>query len=256
MVYTKEFLVSELHRFVNENKRIPTIRYINIVEGYPSASTYQDHFGSWNKALEAARLKINNTHEKRTKNKKCCICGCNSKQKLQWHTKGLPKDKVMCNNCYHDVDYKNSNLDKNSATGKGFISQRIVANVLNLSLENDCNCSIGFNAPYDLYDKEKYGKIDVKSSKLNKNSFWVFTFNIKKTPDTYILVGFDEDRKNILRVWICKPTDDLVYDKNSVLIKNIYKLLLQIKRFEVDCKPYDNALHSMSLDNCSVLRRN
>ena len=152
------------------------------------------------------------------------------------------------------------NLDKNSEVGFAFISQRVVANVLKLTLKNDCNCSIGFNAPYDLYDKDKYFYINVKVSKLHDNYYWKFGLKQKVVPDTYIMLGFDENRKNILHIWITDPLDDLTYDeikerpKGDIGITNTYYGLEKAEPWEVDTKPYNDVLHSMSLDNCSVLK--
>ena len=119
-----------------------------------------------------------------------------------------------------------------------------------------CNCSIGFNAPYDLYNKDRYGTINVKGSKLHINyNRWHFCLLNKEIPDTYIMLGFDENIKNILHVWVTNPLDDLIYNKKTIGIKHdVYSGLKRAKPWEVDPKPYNNALHSMSLDNCSVLR--
>ena len=65
-------------------------------------------------------------------------------------------------------------------------------------------------------------------------------------------MGFDENRKNILRVWITDSLDDLTYDvknekpKKSIGITNTEKNLKKAKPWEVDAKPYDDMLHQMS----------
>lgn len=262
--YTKKFLISELHRFVRENSRVPVSLDMQYKFGYPSYHDYERCFDKWNNALEAAKLKINQTKEKRTGEETCCVCGNHKKQDQQWITKNLPKGQVMCVNCYYDIDYVKGNLNPNSTTGKAFISQRIVANVLNLQLKYDCNCSDNFNHSFDLYDKGKYNYINVKDSalhdKVEYNSRWFFTLTQKTMPDTYIMLGFDEDRKNILHVWITDPLDDLTYNeikerpKGGIGITNTYYSLERARPWEVDAKPYNDMLHSMSLDNCSVLR--
>lgn len=161
----------------------------------------------------------------------------------------------MCEKCYNNSDYINGMLDKNSKIGKAFIAQRVVAKVLNISLKNDCNCSIGFNHPYDLYDKGRYNTIDVKSSKLYKNNVWHFGLYNKYISDTYIFVGYDEDRKNILHVWIIKTTDYLVFKKKGITLTNTFKGLSKFNLYEADSKLYNESYHSMSLNKCSVLRK-
>ncbi len=50
--HSNEFLESEFHRFVKENRRIPIFREFNN-SGYPSFWCYQNRFGSWNNAVKA-----------------------------------------------------------------------------------------------------------------------------------------------------------------------------------------------------------
>ena len=62
--YTKEFLISELHRFVDESNRVPFSHDMYSSNGYPSLSTFINIFGSWNKALKDAELQVNIHHDK------------------------------------------------------------------------------------------------------------------------------------------------------------------------------------------------
>ena len=265
--YTKKELIDDFHRFVRENGRNPIQSEMSPKYGYPSSGSYAYYFGSFNNALNIANLPLNRTHDKGTGFETCCICGNYKKENQQWHTKGLLKGQVMCANCYlkSKSDYINGSLDPDSEVGKGFISQRVVAKTLGLELKDDCNCTYGFNHSVDLYHKDKYKYINVKDSALcyhqKQSPTWHFTITQKVTPDTYILVGFDEDRKNILHVWITDAVDDLVFNEKKgrslkfKTISNIYESLKRAKPWEVDAKPYNNVLHSMSLDNCSVLRK-
>ena len=254
----KEFLIEELQRFVRENERNPKMSDMKAKKGYPCYQTYVNYFGSWNNALITAGLKINETNEKRTGLETCCKCGCNREQTQDWITKNLPDGEVMCLKCYKNLNrnYMTGNLKKESNVGKATISQRIVANVLGLSLENDCNFAYGFNHPYDLYDEGRYNCINVKDSKLlhevGHSPYWHFDLSQKETPDTYVMLAYDEDRKNILKVWITDAVDDLVYDernerlKKSLGITNISNVLHQYQLWEVDAKPYNDMLHKMS----------
>lgn len=256
--YTDKFLISEIHRFVKENERVPKSYEMSPKYGYPSSSMCAGRFGSWNKALQAAGLEIHKTCEKRTGSETCVFCGSHRKHNQTCISKGLQTGEVLCEDCYQTSkrDYKNGKLDVNSSTGFAFLSQRVVANALNLELKNDCNCSVNFMHPFDLYDKKKYGKIDVKVSKLSILNRWQFNIKYSENflPDTYILLGFDQHKKNILRVWINKPSDNLIHKKITLCLTNSTETgLKRAKPWEVDPTPYNKAFHSMSIDNCSVL---
>lgn len=53
-----EFLISELHRFKDENNRIPRAGDMKNIAGYPTQRNFANEFGSWNDALIAAGFKI------------------------------------------------------------------------------------------------------------------------------------------------------------------------------------------------------
>ena len=256
-IYTDEFLINEVLRFKKENNKNPIRDDMQGKFGYPNYSTYKNRFGSWNETLKIAGLKLNQEQRKGkiklTGEEVCDKCGKKPKNQFRY------KDgQRICDNCYYDTKYITGNLDPESTTGFAFISQRVVAKTLELDLEYDCNCSIGFTAPYDLYDKNKYGKIDVKTSKYNiytfNNKSWRYRFNNKNIPDTYILLGFSEGKSNIKHVWITDVLDDLTFKKKAISIHDSYRGLKKAKPWEVDVKPYNDAYHSMSLENCSILR--
>ena len=252
MTHNKKFLISELQRFELENGRNPRTYDMQNKFGYPAAGTYTNYFGSWNNALIAAGLEINHLDGTET----CDNCGCLRTENQNWYYKN---EQRLCKKCYMNRDYMNGNLDPESSTGFAFMSQRVVAETLGLGLEYDCNCSDGFGAPQDLYDK-KYKYINVKTATLNKVNVWNFLLKNKYTPDTYIMLGLSGNKSDILHVWITEPEDDLTFDekkfkyKQSISITNSERGLNRAKNWEVDAKPYNDAYHSMSLENCSVLR--
>ena len=260
MAYTKEFLISELHRFKLENDINPKVTDMQIKFGYPATGAYTSQFDSWNNALLAAGLEINQKHHIGTLNgtEICDNCGKLNKVNQNWSYKD---NQRLCVACYQKTskDYKNGNLDSESTVGFGFIGQRVVAKTLGLDLEYDCNCSEGFNHPYDLYDK-KLGYINVKARILKNNNSWVFKLIQKEMPDTYILLGFSKDKSNIEHVWVTEPEDDLTFDekkfkyKQDISITNSEKGLKRAEPWEVDVEPYNDAYHNMSLENCKVLR--
>jgi len=56
--YTKEFLISELHRFVRENDRDPIAKDMKRINGYPSYDVYVTTFDSWVNACNVANINV------------------------------------------------------------------------------------------------------------------------------------------------------------------------------------------------------
>ena len=256
--YDDKFLMSELRRFKSENGRNPKQRDMQSKFAYPSFVTYINHFGSWNTALLAAGLNINKMSDRLNGDETCDNCRELKPDNQGWYYKNEQRLCMLCNQNLNN--HKNGGLKSKSAVGFAFISQRVVAKVLELDLKYDCNCSQGFDSAYDLYDKNGYESINVKAAILNNKNSWKFGFKNKYTPDTYIMLGFSADKSNIEHVWITEPEDDLTFDKKnfklkqSICITNSERGLKRAAPWEVDCKLYNDVYHSMSLDNCSVLR--
>lgn len=256
--YTKEFLISELQRFVSENGKNPRFSNMQSKFGYPSNNSYARQFGTWNNALIAAGLEINQYQDHwQDGSETCDNCG-KTNDGYRWQYKN---NQRLCEKCRHGAKYRFNNLSPDSSVGFGFIGQRVVAKTLGLKLKYDCNCSEGFMSEYDLYDNNKYKYINVKAGILNTYNRWQFIFNNKYKPDTYIMLGFSNDKSNIEHVWITEPEDDLTFDeknfkyKQSISIKNdINNGLNRARTWEVNVKPYNDTYHNMSLENCSVLR--
>ncbi|MCK9310133.1 MAG: hypothetical protein M0P99_07660 [Candidatus Cloacimonetes bacterium] len=61
--YSDEELIAELHRFVEENDRVPGRRDFNTKNGYPSWNTYVKRFGSWDNGILAAKLIPNRRYD-------------------------------------------------------------------------------------------------------------------------------------------------------------------------------------------------
>ncbi|OZB98018.1 hypothetical protein CJP46_02305 [Paenibacillus sp. XY044] len=55
--YTKEYLLTEIDRFINEFGRQPYAKDMDDAKGYPSSYHFNKEFGSWNNAIKAAGLK-------------------------------------------------------------------------------------------------------------------------------------------------------------------------------------------------------
>jgi len=243
----KSSLLIFLCNFVEENGRTPKVSDINI-----NPMIFQKHFGSFNNALLEAKLLFDESRHGLPGFETCDVCGKFKFKHKDWH---YQNNQRLCTSCCSHADYKNGCLDPESNTGFGFIGQRVVAKTLGLELKHDCNCSINFGVPYDLYDKAKYGKIDVKSCTFNvKSNNWSFSLHNKKIPDTYVMLGFSYNRGYIRRVWIIDVYSNLMYNKKSFTVTPRYLGLEKNKHLQVDTKPYNDIYHNMSLNNCSVLR--
>ena len=63
--YTKENIIESIQRFHKENNKVPRNRDFGSNVNYPSATTVEKYFGSWNNAIEAAGFTvISNTKSK------------------------------------------------------------------------------------------------------------------------------------------------------------------------------------------------
>jgi len=242
--YTKEFLISELHRFVDENNRVPFSHDMTPRNGYPSYTAYQNHFESWNGALIAADL-----FPMRMKriNEKCSICGGLPSKTSQWY---IRNESIICNKCYaRDRDRINGILDINSCVGKGLIAEYIylLIHPESINLNN-----INFNGKYDVYN-EQYSYIDIKSSSLRKDldrkNYYSWNFRItrnKVLPDTYICIGFSEDENSVEKVWIIPNTSSLI-NKAGICISSSKRGLSRAQQYEVDPTTYNEVYQNLDI---------
>lgn len=251
MTYDKDFLISELHRFVRENERIPTFIDIASANNYPSARTYADHFGSWNKALTAASFEINIKHRTLNGTETCSYCGCSIEETQHWYYDKEGNRFCAKHGANGKPDYVTKNLDINSSTGKGRTGEILVTKVLNIGKEHDCNRE-SCHYPIDMYN-EQYGKIDVKTSLLNdKYNKWGFRFDAKKIVDTYICIGLNSDRSIVKHVWII-PNEGEIKNTSGITIRNTYRSLSTRKGWEVSVKKWNEIWCNMDLNKCNTM---
>jgi len=199
----------------------------------------------------------------------CLICKRNKSVKRtncmseKWYRY---KGGYICHSCYTGVcnkqntQIRNGKLSKHSYTGKGFISEQIIAKYLNIENENIRNDKFA-GGHVDLVDIN-IGNIDVKSCKLKFftkvykgietiHTGWTFDTNNKKV-DKYIFVGFNEERNEIIKVWMI-PVNNI-----SSLAITIYfsvKGLMRYKEYEfssVEVEKLNSILHSIGKD-CKYL---
>ena len=266
----RKYLISEIQRFHKEEGRVPGSVDMKVMYGYPGIDDFRDELGTWVKGVEAAGFRPK--WKKLIGDEVCIICG--TKKTGWWH---ISDEGRICKSCYQkqeynengkqNRDYMNGLLDINSATGFGFLCQRIVAKKLGLELKYDCNCTKGFgHIGFDLLqlDNENYGKIQVKGATLRigaKNRLvWQFKLGDNLECDNYIMLAFTKDKSDVDKVWVIPSDRWIVAYKQSLTITRNPKMtgiiIREIIKYEVDVKPYNDAYHNMKkLDECDIFTR-
>lgn len=246
---TKEFLISDLQRFYEENGHIPTAKEINKANGYFTERCYSNHFGTWNNALKETGFKIK--YIRNGVYSECFICRSKTKNGKNWHYD--EERNLLCEKCYNsmkirkDIKYKKGELYYKLTTSKGLIGELIVQKVLNIPKNHNFNLEKGFCQPHDLFHKN-YGNIDVKFRKRLGNT-WSFNFKTINIPDTYIILGFSKDIKIIEHVWTIPHELKKDYTTSFSLNKNDYKM------YEIDVSLFNEVYQCMSIENCEYLTK-
>jgi hypothetical protein len=144
------------------------------------------------------------------------------------------------------VKYCNGLLSCTSDRGWAVITEHITCVVLGDCININKEC---FISPIDLYSK-RYGNIDVKSSKLSyhKNSYnWNFRKRRRsKIPDYFMCIGFNEDKTQIVKVWLIPSGSDVV-NTLGIYITNSNSGLERVYTYELDPTPYNEVYQDLDL---------
>lgn len=207
---------------------------------------------------------------------KCRICGGSGTYIYQGKPKWLryyvnnvwDRKSYICSYCHGKIyqrkpDSQNSiiksirnirtgNLRIDSETGKSVIDQVVVIKTLG---GNDLNIDMDkFDYFIDIRH-EKYEAVDAKGAALKSYEYidtrgdtliyyrWTFPTRRKVDCNTYICIGYDSKRENIVMVWII-PNDGWICNLSNI---DIYKTFRPSKydQFKVDPKPYNGAYKSL-----------
>lgn len=197
----------------------------------------------------------------------CCFCG-NKIRNIYYEeldSFGNLSGRISCarSRCRAKVETKcrNKDLDPKSNSGKGYISEALVAKFLGIKTCFDITGN--FNHPsHDLLEHEDWGMINVKSSSLmlKKNSVNVFCeyhgfhpYGNRKC-DFFFLIGYDEERKHVIAVYII-PNEEYISRLISANIPFDSGSKWDIfKESEEEVKKWDELFHTMKLEDCPVLR--
>ncbi len=207
-----------------------------------------------------------NKKEKFFKGRICNVCGSD---KTTLSTRGIPrwtyyrddngeiiKDKFICYRCQQRIyrkmpnsyneanklvkNCRTGNIDINSSVGKGLIGEAVVVSITDSSNMNiDMN---NFRWPYDL-EHIHHKRINVKGY-VPYHDMWIYDTDGKENFDTYFLLGYDENRKNIESMHII-PNKDWVYNLVKITIVRNSSRVSKYDQFKINPKPYNDAYHSL-----------
>lgn len=226
-----------------------------------------------------AILEDSNTYrENKLKGRECCVCG----SKDTYIYKGIPdwakhKDdrgildgKWVCSECDGKerqrrpnsqnsirksvTNIRTGNLRIDSETGKSVIDQAVVVKTLG---GKDVNIEMDKFDHFIDIKHEKHGSVDAKGAALKSYKYidtrgdtliyykWIFSTRRKVDCNTYICLGYDSERKNIIMAWII-PNEGWVCNLSNI---DIYKTFRPSKydQFKIDPKQYNDVYESLML---------
>lgn len=165
-----------------------------------------------------------------------------------YNDEGLWIGNYICTKCRSKSRGKSRSLD--SVVGRCSTGHAIVSKVLGVpvcSIYLDGICTDNWKLPIGLIENEDYGIIDVKAAPL-RNRRWRFEIEKKVIVDTYFLLGFDDEWKNVEAVYILPNEEWINKDKLLIIAKHPLKRL-EYEWFKVDPKPYNDAYTEIKSEN-------
>lgn len=147
---------------------------------------------------------------------KCGFCG----KKIKRSCYENEDKKIACPRCAHAC-WKTKELDPDSTKGISYMTDLLVAKKLGIQLNTN---KTGRLLNFVDMTHHKLGNIKVAGSKLDRNSrhnFLISKSYVDKI-DTYIFIGYDEERRHVLRVYIV-PIDFIRKYINILGSAAIYK---------------------------------
>lgn len=165
----------------------------------------------------------------------------------------------ICTKCNAKEDYhkniakiancRNKQLDPMSNHGKGFIGEQIFCKArgainCNLKLDN-------WRSKIDVIDIE-YGKIEIKTPCLSDGR-WAVS-HLDRDFDYLVVICMDSKFEHVERIYIISKQD--LYGMVSISITK-HPFRMKSSKWDYSRKDeqiYDDAFHSMKIENCPVLR--
>lgn len=149
----------------------------------------------------------------------------------QYH-KDIWTGNFICQDCYgkKSIDYKNRNIILKIGEGGGSLLDIVVSTILEVPTYSIYIADK--RLPFGIIH-EDYGIVGIKASKLRCNC-WYFNINDYISADTYFLIGFDKELKNICSMYVV-PTEDR---KNNGIF-NIYENSKRYDELKIDHESYN-----------------
>lgn len=145
---------------------------------------------------------------------------------------------------------RNKDLDPDSSSGFGYISEVLTAKFLGIKTCFDITGNFN-HRKFDMYQHEDFGRIDSKGSKLfhDKNCYY---WGKNKIPDFFFCIGYNDTRTEVLCVYII-PNENII--TNAIHInKNWRQHEDPYYWYKQDPKPWNDLFHTLKIEDCPVLK--
>lgn len=216
----------------------------------------------------------------------CCICGSNKTRMKGKDSEGNPiyhwnreyKDDIwsgryICGKCNDKIrrklpdsnvnvikkmrKFRNNQLSIYTSSGKTYVGEQIwckVRGVKNCNIEKD-----NFAYKYDHSSDSEYGIVNTKIATLSHHQgsigAWSFNNRGESKYDTALLLCMDSNMpwKEAKRGYLI-PWKEMINRVTITISENPYRGIPWYEKYRIkDIEPYNNAYHSMKLENCNIL---
>jgi hypothetical protein len=174
--YTKEDLISEMHRFYELYGHIPIYDEMYSDPDFPSVGTFVNAFGSWNNALIETGYDVNRHNDSLTGNELCSICGATSSNN-SWR---FYNNQRICSSCFNKTpkEKERKSIRRRELGMKPINNWFENSHFHHLHLGNDHN--IGLYIPADLHRSIRHSsKTGTGMDEMNKLAITWFWEQIK-----------------------------------------------------------------------------
>jgi len=238
--YSKDELILVLQNFYIKNGRSPTVFDINNLKNGPALTTFINMFGSWNAALNAANIPLNVLIHKLDGTETCSKC--HTHLTCNWY---YVNNNRICNKCYcKERKTLFGTLDPNSSVGFGVLMERVVITCIKDAIWY--NSADSLCMPYD-FNCKLYNNVNIKARKLSKYNSWIFRLDCKYIPDTFMLIGLNENKSIIEHIWIINSNMDIIKNKKTLTIYNTQTNINKFCNYEVDPEPYNKVYQNLDI---------
>lgn len=149
--------------------------------------------------------------------------------------------------------FRNKELSKDCSSGKAFIGEQIWCKARGV---DNCNIKMdNFAYKYDHPPDPEYGITNTKIASLShhQGTIEAWQFSPSGKYNYVVLICMSKDWKDVDRIYII-PESEAKEGTSITISKNPYRGIPWYEKYRVDEKPYNEAYHSLSIEDCSVLK--